>query len=127
MFGITSIGDRMHSFYKKYKNEPVFGLFIRTQRVLAINDPDLIKTVLIKDFSKFSNRGLAVNEVAEPLSQHLFSLEPERWRPLRTRLSPTFTSGKLKDMFSLIVECSNSLEKYLELLTSKGNYIEVRD
>lgn len=63
IFGRVSIGDQVMSFYKQYKHEPVFGLFIRTQRILAINDPDLIKTVLIKDFSKFSNRGLAVNEV----------------------------------------------------------------
>ena len=63
----------------------------------------------------------------EPLSQQLFSLEPERWRPLRTRLSPVFTSGKLKDMFSLILDCSNTLEKYMGTLVSKGECIEVRE
>lgn len=62
-FATMSIGDLMTKFYKEYKHEPVFGLYIRNVRVLAINDPDLIKTVLIKDFSKFAHRGLALNEV----------------------------------------------------------------
>ena len=63
----------------------------------------------------------------EPLSQHLFSLEPERWRPLRLRLSPIFTSSKLKDMFSLILDCSNILEKYIEKLVSERECIDVRE
>lgn len=122
-----SMGDQMTIFYKQYKHEPMFGLYWQERLVLAINDPDLIKTVLIKDFSKFAHRGLRVNEKTEPLSLHLFSLEPERWRPLRTRLSPIFTSSKLKDMFSLILHCSNTLEKCTETLVSKKEYIEVRE
>ncbi|XP_017884298.1 probable cytochrome P450 6a21, partial [Ceratina calcarata] len=54
-------------------------------------------------------------------------LEPKRWRPLRTRLSPTFTSGKLKEMFSMIIECSNTFEKYVDSLIANGNNIDVRE
>ncbi|CAD1475072.1 unnamed protein product, partial [Heterotrigona itama] len=127
VIGRTSLGDQMAKFYKQYKHEPVFGLYLRADNVLVINDPDLIKTVLIKDFSKFAYRGIHINEKTEPLSQHMFSLEPERWRPLRTRLSPIFTSGKLKGMFSLILDCSNTLEKYMETLVSERECIEVRE
>lgn len=62
LIGRRSVGDQMTIFYKQYKHEPVFGLYSQSDYVLAINDPDLIKTVLIKDFSKFANRGLRVNE-----------------------------------------------------------------
>ncbi|CAK9801806.1 Probable cytochrome P450 6a14 [Anthophora plagiata] len=125
--GKISIGDQMVKFYNQYKRIPIFGFYIRGQHVLGVNDPDIIKSILIKDFSKFASRGIALNEVAEPLSQHLFALEPKRWRPLRMRLSPIFTSGKLKDMFSLILECSNILEKYLESLVEKETLIEMRE
>jgi len=64
---------------------------------------------------------------AEPLSQHLFLLEPKRWRPLRTNLSPVFTSGKLKEMFSLITECADHLEKYVEKLANKKEPVECRE
>lgn len=63
----------------------------------------------------------------DPLSQHLFALEPERWRPLRTRLSPVFTSGKLKEMFSLITQCADRFERYIEKLVSKNEPIECRE
>ncbi|KOX80849.1 putative cytochrome P450 6a23 [Melipona quadrifasciata] len=64
---------------------------------------------------------------ADPLSQHLFLLEPERWRPLRVKLSPIFTSGKLKEMFPLVVECAGNLEKYLSKVTEDETPVECRD
>lgn len=64
---------------------------------------------------------------AEPLTQHLFHLEPKRWRPLRMNLSPVFTSGKLKGMFSLISECADHFEKYIEKLPNKKESVECRE
>ena len=60
--GRISLGDHITHYYKQYKHERVFGGYFQTEHLLVINDPDLIKTVLIKDFSKFANRGLRVNE-----------------------------------------------------------------
>ncbi|XP_029669936.1 cytochrome P450 6a8-like, partial [Formica exsecta] len=63
----------------------------------------------------------------DPLSQHLFALEPKRWRPLRIKLSPVFTSGKLKEMFPLISECAEHLEQYIKKLVNKNEPIECRE
>ncbi|XP_076241485.1 cytochrome P450 6a2-like [Calliopsis andreniformis] len=122
-----SISDHMADLYKKYKHEPMIGLFMRRQLVMGIHDPDLIKTILIKDFATFSNRGIALNNVTEPLSQNMFFLEPKRWRPIRSRLSPVFTSGKLKEMFSLIIECADVLENNLDTLAASGEPIDFRE
>ncbi|NP_001035324.1 cytochrome P450 6AS5 [Apis mellifera] len=113
--------------YEKYKNEPMVGLYATRSPFLLLNDPELIKDILIRDFSKFANRGLGVFERTEPLSPHLLNLEVERWRPLRSRLSPIFTSGKLKEMFYLIIECSLNLETYLDKLIEKNEPIECRE
>ncbi|XP_024876802.1 cytochrome P450 6A1-like, partial [Temnothorax curvispinosus] len=83
--------------------------------------------ILIKDFSTFANRGIPTFKKADPLSQHLVALEPKRWRPLRTRLSPVFTSGKLKEMFSLISECADHLVQYMEKVTSRDEPVECRE
>lgn len=48
------------------------------------------------------------------LACHLFAIGGTRWRNLRTKLSPTFTSGKLKMMFNTLVDCGLVLQKYVE-------------
>ncbi|XP_034194616.1 putative cytochrome P450 6a14 isoform X2 [Osmia lignaria lignaria] len=127
MLAKQSLADFLMNLYKKYKNEPMIGIFVKREPILIILDPDIIKDVLIKDFSKFANRDFTIHEIAEPLSQHLFGLEVERWRPLRTQLSPVFTSGKLKGIFSLILDCAKHLEKYMDTLIQKGEPIEIRE
>lgn len=46
---------------------------------------------------------------------------------MRAKLSPVFTSGKLKEMFPLILECANNLEKYVNEMAEKGEPVEFRD
>ncbi|OAD56721.1 Cytochrome P450 6a2 [Eufriesea mexicana] len=127
MFLRTSLCHYLKNLYEEYKNEPMVGIFTRRTPILVIQDPDLIKDVLIKDFFKFADRGIPVHERTEPLSPHLFNLEAERWRPLRTRLSPVFTTNKLKDMFPLILECAKHLEVYLDKVVARGEPIECRE
>ncbi|XP_015434757.1 PREDICTED: probable cytochrome P450 6a14 [Dufourea novaeangliae] len=121
------LGEILKQMYNEYKHEPAFGIFVRRAPILIVNDLDLIKDILIKDFSLFADRGIQLYPKVEPLCEHLFNLEEERWRLLRTRLSPVFTSGKIKEMFPLVAECGQHLEKYLEKLVSKGDPVECRE
>ncbi|XP_076679139.1 putative cytochrome P450 6a14 [Andrena cerasifolii] len=127
MFTRICMSDYLRKLYEQYRNEQMIGMFVRRTPVLVLRDADLIKDVLIRDFSKFADRGVPVHDKMEPLSPHLFNLEAERWRPLRTRLSPVFTSGKLKEMFPLILECADNLEEYLEKVVAKGEPVECRE
>nr|XP_034178244.1 cytochrome P450 6a2-like [Osmia lignaria] len=127
MFAKMSIRHYIKATYDQYKNEPMIGFYLMKEPSLILNDPELIKHVLIRDFSYFADRGAFVHEKTEPLSPHLFNLEAERWRPLRSRLSPIFTPGKLKEMFYLIIEYSQHLEKYLAKEVEKGEPLECRE
>ncbi|XP_077276291.1 putative cytochrome P450 6a13 [Temnothorax americanus] len=127
MFNNLSMGDYTTKLYNEHKDEPMIGIFARKTPILIVKDLDLIKDILIKDFSTFANRGLPTFKKADPLSQHLFALEPKRWRPLRTRLSPVFTSGKLKEMFSLISKCADHLVQYMEKVASRNEPVECRE
>ncbi|XP_011878211.1 PREDICTED: cytochrome P450 6a2-like [Vollenhovia emeryi] len=127
MLGNNSLGGFYKEIYDRYPNDAVVGIFLRGSPVLLLRDPDYIKQVLIKDFTSFANRQGTVYEKADPMSMHLFRLDAVRWRPLRTRLSPTFTSGKLKDMFHLLLNCSDHFEKYLDNVVSKDSIVECRD
>ncbi|CAD1481089.1 unnamed protein product, partial [Heterotrigona itama] len=50
------------NWYKEFKHEPVFGIYEGTKPVLVINDLELVKDVLIRDFSSFMDRGFKVYE-----------------------------------------------------------------
>lgn len=47
--------------YQWFKDERFFGAFRVRSPVLILRDPDLVKSVCVKDFAHFSNRGIPVN------------------------------------------------------------------
>lgn len=57
-----SAGDYLTKVYKVYKDEPLVGIFATTTPVLIVKDFDLIKDVLIKDFTVFADRGIPTFE-----------------------------------------------------------------
>lgn len=61
------------------------------------------------------------------MSGHLFSLGGEKWANLRAKLTPAFTSGKLKAMFSSLVNCDEAVQNYLEKAVNDGRMVEIRD
>ncbi|XP_044004563.1 probable cytochrome P450 6a14 [Aphidius gifuensis] len=122
-----SIGCYLKNIYDNnyWRNEKFVGIFTTSEPVLIIKDLDLIKTVLIKDFNFFSDRGAEFNESVEPINNHLFNLESKRWRPLRAKLTPVFTSGKLREMFYLLNECADQLDEYLNKFN--GKIVDMRE
>ncbi|XP_047000616.1 probable cytochrome P450 6a14 [Schistocerca americana] len=90
-------------------SEPMVGIYMFTQPGIVVKDPELIKSMLVKDFQHFHDRGLYVNEDVDPLTGHLVFMAGERWRLLRNRLTPTFTSGKMKMMFPTLEKCAREL------------------
>lgn len=129
LFGtIFNYGDGMWKFdddcYKKYGK--IWGFYEGPQPLLAIMDPEIIKMVLVKEcYSVFTNRRcfgpMGFMKKAITMS------EDEEWKRLRTILSPTFTSGKLKEMFPLMREYGDTLLKNLRREEAKGEPINMKD
>ncbi|XP_023727329.1 probable cytochrome P450 6a14 [Cryptotermes secundus] len=120
-------GYFMRDIYTRLEGHRYGGVYMLNSPLLLLRDPDLIKDVLVKDFSTFHDRGVYMNEEVEPLTGNLFSLPGKRWRNLRVKLSPTFTSGKMKMMFQRLVECGDELKLCLENIAGRGEVIEVKD
>lgn len=57
-----SISIFLKNMYDKYKDERMVGIFEKDVPSLILRDPDLIKDVLIKDFSVFPERPMFSNE-----------------------------------------------------------------
>jgi len=105
-------------YHEKEKNHPVIGLYVMNRPCLLIRNLDLIKQILIKDFHKFSNRYSSSDPHSDSIgSDNLFFAKNPMWREIRVKLTPVFTSGKIKQMFSLIEEMGRELDKYLLKLT----------
>lgn len=120
---------RMTKYYEETKNNPFpfTGLYFLLRPVALITDLGLVKKILIKDFNHFEDRGFYYNEKVDPLSAHLFNLEPSKWKPLRSKLTPTFTSGKMKFMFPTIVDVGNKFVDCLRGILKNESEIEIRD
>nr|CAD7426488.1 unnamed protein product [Timema monikensis] len=116
----TSLYDHIIFLYNQFPNKKMAGIYQIRNPVLLLRDPDLIRQVLIKDFDSFQDRNFPVNEKTDPLSCHLFALRGEKWRKLRVKLTPTFTSGKIKIMFDLMKVCASDLSSYLEVAETLG-------
>ncbi|KAH8400934.1 hypothetical protein KR009_001897, partial [Drosophila setifemur] len=117
--------------YLKYKDSgfPFAGFYFFYTRTAVITSLELVKRVLIKDFNQFENRGVFNNEEDDPLTGTLFSIEGQRWRHLRHKLTPTFTSGKMKHMFPIVVKVGEELDKIFsgKVSPGQGPVLEVVD
>uniref|UniRef100_A0A665SXU6 unspecific monooxygenase n=1 Tax=Echeneis naucrates TaxID=173247 RepID=A0A665SXU6_ECHNA len=96
--------------FQKYGK--VWGLYDGRLPVLVFMDTDIIKTILVKEcYSVFTNRrDLGLNG---PLYDAVSIAEDEKWKRIRSVLSPSFTSGRLKEMYTIMLKHSSNLIKVL--------------
>ncbi|KAK9506050.1 hypothetical protein O3M35_008055 [Rhynocoris fuscipes] len=118
-------GEIHQQVYRKLAPHPYGGVYVIKRRELFLRDPEIIKKVLIKDFAYFKSRNNFPG--ASFLQKHLFNVNGDLWRALRIKLTPTFTSGKLKAMFNLFKECSIKLDEHFKELADKEENIDVKD
>jgi cytochrome P450 family 6 len=113
-----------HNKYEEFKNKaPAFGFYFFNIRTLIPTDLDLIKEILVKSFDTFHDRGFNFNDAKDPLLVNIFNTRGQKWKDLRTKMTPTFTTGRIKAMFPIILTITNRLT---EFLTDK-NEVEIRE
>ncbi|CAK1577960.1 unnamed protein product [Parnassius mnemosyne] len=123
-----SITQVAADLYWKYPNEKVVGFFDSFKPELIIREPGIVKRTLVTDFAYFYPRGLNTHKtVIEPLLRNLFFADGDLWRLLRQRMTPAFTSGKLKAMFPLIVERAERLQNKAINATKTGRVLDARE
>ncbi|KAI4456042.1 cytochrome p450 [Holotrichia oblita] len=121
--------DQLTNHYKIFKErgEKHAGFFLMTDPVYVPIHPELVKNVMIKDFHHFTDRGLYVNDEAQPIIGNLFFSDGQKWKNLRQKLTPTFTSGKMKMMFNTMINCTVPLHETIEQISDNNQTFDARD
>ncbi|EDW60931.1 probable cytochrome P450 6a14 [Drosophila virilis] len=113
----TTVLEPFRRFYEKYKGQAPFGGFYFALRGAAVLlDLELVKLVMVKEFHNFAHRGNYYNEQDDPISAHLFNLDGRKWREMRNKLTPTFTSLKMHQMLPTVVEIA---ERFVQVVRQK--------
>ncbi|XP_050303567.1 probable cytochrome P450 6a23 [Anthonomus grandis grandis] len=130
-FQKKALGETFLDIYKeiKTKDGKHGGLYVFLAPYYMPVDPAIIKQITVKDFNYFMNHGTYFDEKNDPLSGVLFNIEGHRWRTLRANLTPTFTSGKIKNMYKIVLDCTENLAELLlkTISTEQKRPIDIKD
>uniref|UniRef100_A0A673I4P8 unspecific monooxygenase n=1 Tax=Sinocyclocheilus rhinocerous TaxID=307959 RepID=A0A673I4P8_9TELE len=96
---------------KKYGK--VWGIYDGRLPILMVTDLEMIKAIMVKEcYSTFTNR-----RVSSP-SKLYRKFKDERWKRIRSSLSPYFTSGRLKEIFPIAV---THADRFIKNMQKKDN------
>lgn len=151
-FVTQPIGKTLEEIYLANMDKPLLGVWLFNFKWVVLTDVDMIKNVLVKDFHNFRNRMednymknqplecnfvvyqlvlyyhlISIGKIILIFLGNLFNLNDLTWRNLRLKLAPAFTTGKMKVIFSMMVQCGEQLEEFLKIPASTGETIDVKD
>lgn len=121
-----SFGTALYDLYRQ-TSEPFVGIYLFFRPAILIRDAEMVKSILTTDFQNFHDRGTYCDPERDPMSANLFALPGEAWKSLRTKLTPAFTSGKLKGMFPSIHSIGDELVNFMAQFAEKEEVIEIGD
>ncbi|XP_058065006.1 cytochrome P450 6A1-like, partial [Anopheles bellator] len=123
------ISEVLQNCYKQLKGSgnPYGGFYFFINPSAMLLNLDLIKAVLVKDFEYFHDRNVYHNDHDDPLSRHLVAMEGAKWRSLRAKLTPTFTSGKMKMMFATVTAVADQFTHCLTETVAGNSEVEMKD
>jgi len=132
------VGTSYLHFYKGMKNQDwdvtqqygrVALLVEHGKPTLLTTKEDLMKQILLKDAPNFINRfgAVAQTQLYDPVMRfNLLRLKDAEWKRVRSLLTPTFSTGKIRDMTSQITECAELLCKNLDNAAEQGVEFEAK-
>lgn len=108
----------------KRKGHNYGGFYCTLGPIFVPIDFELTKRILQNDFEHFVDRDFFYDP-KYPLSANLLSLKADAWRVLRKKLTPTFTSGKLKHMCPIILKIIDELTEVID--ANIGESVDLND
>lgn len=110
--------------YKKYGK--IHGHYERNTPLLNVGDPEVIRQILVKDFHAFTGRREVY--LGDKIMEKMLSVvRGEDWKKIRTIISPTFSTGKIKRVSGIFKECAQTLVQNFKKSADKGEPVDVKN
>ncbi|CAG9785968.1 unnamed protein product [Diatraea saccharalis] len=116
--------DEIVEIYNAFPNERYVAYIEASTPIILIRDPELIKAITVKNFDYFMDHKQFFPE-ADIFGMSMFGMKGDRWRDMRTTLSPAFTGSKMRLMLPSMVEVAGYSVDYLK--EHAGEEINVDD
>nr|CAI5827210.1 unnamed protein product [Callosobruchus analis] len=104
----------LKDLYDKFGDVPYFGVYIFDVPYLVIKSPEIVKNVMVKDFQHFVDRTMALASHDVIQANMMFFQKGEEWKATRSKMTPVFTSGKLKAMCPMLADNGSRLVTYIK-------------
>uniref|UniRef100_A0A1L8E448 Putative cytochrome n=1 Tax=Nyssomyia neivai TaxID=330878 RepID=A0A1L8E448_9DIPT len=113
--GQMGIVEMIQGIYNEIEgDQKVIGFWDGNTPVIVLKDPDVVKNFAVKEFEHFQDRRGFISEEIDPLfGNSLFVLREQKWRDMRSTLSPAFTGSKMRQMCDLIVEIGMQMVEFI--------------
>ncbi|XP_054632526.1 thromboxane-A synthase isoform X1 [Dunckerocampus dactyliophorus] len=102
----------------------VCGYYLGRRAVVVVADPDILRQVMVREFSSFPNRG-TIRFASKPMSDCLLMLRNEQWKRVRSILTPSFSAAKMKEMVPLIQAATTALIDNLDVHAESGEAFDI--
>lgn len=105
---------------KRY--EKIYSVCLGRVPTIVVAEPEALKKILVKEFWSFRNRSVSMKP-PPPLNCGLLAARDEQWKRIRSILSPSYTTGKMKQMIPLMEDAANVLMAKLEDVADTGRWL----
>uniref|UniRef100_A0A667Z516 Thromboxane-A synthase n=1 Tax=Myripristis murdjan TaxID=586833 RepID=A0A667Z516_9TELE len=103
---------------------PGAAYYLGRRPVVVVADPDMLRQVMVKEFSTFPNR-MTIRFSTKPMTDCLLLLRDERWKRVRSILTPSFSAAKMKEMVPLINTATDALMNNLNAYAESGEAFDI--
>ncbi|XP_074595745.1 cytochrome P450 3A7-like [Brevipalpus obovatus] len=117
-------GQPLHvtNFKNFQKYGPVYGVYNGLVPSLICGDPEMLRNICVKDFHAIPQSFNVV--YLHPVERNfLINIHGPKWKRIRSLVTPTFSSGKLKKMFELMKFCiTDAMSELEKMSTEDGSF-----
>ncbi|XP_055532849.1 probable cytochrome P450 9f2 [Wyeomyia smithii] len=133
MFRKRNVTSHMKALYTAFPGAKIIGLYDLLTPMFLARDPEIIKRISITDFDHFTDHTPSMSNASVDeeiggenlFGNSLFALRGQKWKDMRSTLSPAFTGSKIRHMFELVSDCCRATNSFLLAEANAGKSLEL--